>query len=343
MKDSGHWYRSATEPPPVRVRPARAVRNWLRSLLPDPDVRGRTIVLGSRQTFPKLSWRGLRSEFHGLFSEFHSVLGALAYGEAHGASSVRVEFRSTLYVDADRGPNWWTYFFEPASMRLCASKDEGPDLRLNRIVTKFGRYGGFSDIVQGATPYLYPMTYGIARSTLHEMLSRHIRVRPEIRTEVDRFVSTRFEPGAHVVGVHYRGTDATRNWTGALTHYRTKPVPYAVYADEVRRVLKAAGPRRFQVFVATDEVEFLEFMQREFRNAVVEFEGSPRVAAAGTPVHLDRALGIPGYRKGVSVLLDCLVLASTNYLIKGRSNVSDAALAFNPDLPYSFCPDVPIG
>ena len=40
-------------------------------------------------------------------------------------------------------------------------------------------------------------------------------------------------------------------------------------------------------------------------------------------------------------LVDCLVLAATSYLVKGRSNLSDASLVFNPQLPYSFRPDVP--
>ena len=39
---------------------------------------------------------------------------------------------------------------------------------------------------------------------------------------------------------------------------------------------------------------------------------------------------------GASALVDCLRLAATDYLVKGRSNLSDASLAFNPRLPYSF-------
>ena len=76
------------------------VRNWLRARLPEPDVRGKTMVLHSRRTFPKVTRNGLRSDFHGLFSEFHSVLGALVYAETHGAAGVRVDFRSPLYHGA---------------------------------------------------------------------------------------------------------------------------------------------------------------------------------------------------------------------------------------------------
>jgi len=338
------WYRSTTEPPKVGVSSGRTVRNWLRSLLPEPEVRGKMIVLHSRETFPKASWGGLRSEYHGLFSEFHSVLGGLAYGEAQRAVGVRVEFRSPLYVEAERGPNWWTYFFEQAAMRLGRHTSESTsDVHLDKIITKYGRYGGFSDIVQGSTPYLYPMTYGICRSGLHRLLTAHICIRAEIRDEAAQFTAAQFEPGAYVVGVHYRGTDATHNWTGAFTQYRTRPVPYLAYADEVRRVLEAAAPRVYQIFVATDELTFLDFMQREFGDRVCQFEGSPRVHAGGMAVHLDRHLPVSNYQKGKSALVDAIVLAGTSYLIKGRSNLSDASLAFNLELPYSFCPDVAVG
>jgi hypothetical protein len=283
----------------------------------------------------------VRTEFHGLFSEFHSVLGALVYAGAHGALGVRVDFRSPLYVDAGGGANWWSSFFERTTMRLApAASDAASEVRLDGVVAKYGRYGGFSDLVQGETAYLYPMTYGIDRGTLHALIDAHIVVRPEIRDEAATVIAASFEPNAFVVGVHYRGTDATHKRTGWLTHYRTTPVPYRAYADEVRRVLEAAAPRAFQVFVATDELECLEFMQREFGDRVVHVEHAPRARAEGQAVHLDRTLAVSNHQKGRSAIVDCLLLAACRHLIKGRSNLSDASLAFNPGLPYSFYPDV---
>jgi hypothetical protein len=278
-----------------------------------------------------------------MFSEFHSVLGALAYAEAHGALGVRVDFQSPLYTEAGRGPNWWTYFFESSTMRFNPrARDTGDEVRLDRMVTKYGRYGGFSDVVGGPTPYLYPMTCGIDRSALHRLLTTHIRVRREILDEVGQSVASHFEPGAFIVGVHYRGTDATHNWTGRLTHYRTERVPYRAYAEEVRRVLDEASPQRYQVFVATDERDCLDFMRRELGDRVVSLDASPRARAGGPAVHLDRSLDVSNYQKGKSALVDCLLLAATSYLVKGRSNLSDASLAFNPQLPYSFRPDVAV-
>jgi hypothetical protein len=343
------WYRSSPVPPQVQPSISRRVRNWLRERLPEPDVRGKTMVLYSRRTFPRLSTSGMRSDFHGLFSEFHSVLGALAYGEAHRAAGVRVEFRSPLYAEAGRGPNWWTYYFESAVMPLAppgtvTGQDFVPaspasEVHLDGVVTKYGRYGGFSDVVGGPLAYLYPMTYGISRPALHRLLTAHVRVRPEIAGEAARVVSERFDPDAYVVGVHYRGTDATHHWTGAITHYRTAPVPYHAYAEEVRHVLSAVS-RRSQVFVATDELDFLAFMRQEFGSRVVCLDDAPRARAHGQAIHLDHTLAVSNYQKGKSAVVDCLVLAATSYLVKGRSNLSDASLAFNPMLPYSFLPDV---
>src|SRR5258705_2030890 len=184
MNGQEPWYRSASgavSMPPSRLR---AIRNRLRSWLPEPQVRGKVIVLESRRTFPALTPDGVRSEFHGLFSEFHSVLGALVYAGAHGAVGVRVDFRSPLYVDAGSGANWWSSFFERTTMPLApTASDAAGEVRLGRVGAKYGRYGGFSDLVQGETAYLYPITYGIDRGTLHDLIEAHIVVRQEIRDE----------------------------------------------------------------------------------------------------------------------------------------------------------------
>jgi hypothetical protein len=329
---NAEWYRSdRSTPPPDLLHPSvgRTLRNWLRSRLPEPDVAGKTIVLYARQGFRKMSaWAGM-------FSEFHSVVGALAYAEAHGAAGVRVDFRSALYVDPERGPNWWTYFFERDLMPI-GNRSSSGDVHLDRAMAKYGRLGGFGDVVNGTTPYLYPMTYGMPRIDVHRLVASHLRIRPPILDEVARAVAGSVESGAYVVGVHYRGTDSTRR-SGLLTDNQTKRVPYEAYADEVRRALDGAAPQSYQVFVASDEREFLEFMRGAFGGRVICSEDSPRVGARDLPIHLDHTLPVSNYQKGKSGLVDCLRLAATDYLVKGRSNLSDASLAFNPRLPYSFC------
>ena len=49
----------------------------------------------------------------GLFSSMKHVLGAIAYGERHGAAAVRVEFVDRYYTDAEMAsPNYWGYYFD---------------------------------------------------------------------------------------------------------------------------------------------------------------------------------------------------------------------------------------
>src|SRR5262249_1967021 len=182
------------------------------------------------------------------------------------------------------------------------------------------------------------MTYGVGRADLHRLVRTHVEVRSEIQCEVDGIVSSAFTPGAFVVGVHYRGTDSTHSAFGLVNDYRTTRVPYALYADEVRRALAAAAPPQYQVLVATDEIEFLDFMRREFGAArVLCLEDAPRMRAGGAAIHFDRTLDVSNYRKGEAGLVDCLLLSQSSYLVKGRSNLSDASLVFNANLPYSFC------
>ena len=85
---------------------------------------------------------------------------------------------------------------------------------------------------------------------------------------------------------------------------------YQAYADEVRRVLESAAPSAYQVFVATDEIEFLEFMRHEFGDRVIWSDDSPRVHAGELPIHLDRTLPVSNYQKGKSAIVDCLLLAA---------------------------------
>src|SRR5437867_752222 len=222
---SAEWYRSdRSTPPPDLLQPSvgRTLRNWLRDWLPEPHVAGKTIVLYARQGLRKMSaWAGL-------FSEFHSVVGALAYAEAHGAAAVRVDFKSALYVEAERGPNWWTYFFERDLMPIPNRSSSG-EIHLDRSMAKYGRHGGFCDVVNGITPYLYPMTYGMPRAEVHRLVVSYIQVRQSILDEVSRSIARSVAPCTYVVGVHYRGTDSTRR-PGLLTDNQTRRVSYQAYA-----------------------------------------------------------------------------------------------------------------
>lgn len=167
--------------------------------------------------------------------------------------------------------------------------------------------------------------------------------------------------GTIVLGVHYRGTDTAMHWP----YFK---VPYAQYSRKVRaarqRFLDAAavaagygGPDggalaaaraagwvapRVVIFVATDEADFVTHMQEAFRaeaagdggrTTVCSYDGSPRMDPSQYDKQSDGLINMKGadtYMKGKSVLVDALLLAGARWLIKGRSNVSEFSLVFNP-------------
>ena len=210
MSGPSAWYRTVADPvaPPfahlARRTFGRQLRDWLRDRLPEPAVRDRTMVLYCRQGVRRhTSWPGM-------FSEVFSVLGALHYGRERGAAALRVDFRSPHYLDPERGPNWWRYFFEHDVMPLRGPAD-APEVHLDRRIAKYGRYGGFGDRIYGQTSHLYPMTTGVPRAELHRLWSSHIRPQPDVLDKVDAFAARWFGDDTHVVGVHYRGTDTARH------------------------------------------------------------------------------------------------------------------------------------
>ena len=265
----------------------------------------------------------------GLFSELHSALGALWYSRTHGALGLRIHFDAPNYLDPDHGDNWWRYYFEPDTAWFGPlPKPPVPEVHLTGAIARYGKYWGFGHLVYGSTPFLYPKTYGLPRGSLADLVRQHVHVRPEIRQRVESFVQQHFAPASFVVGVHYRGTDTAR-------HYPYYHVAYEAFALEVERVLPPGVDTR--VFVATDEQAFLDFAQRTWPGRALCWAESPRVRREEPALHLNTSLGVSNYQKGESALIDCLLLAACSYLVKGRSNLSDAALVFNPSLPYSFC------
>jgi hypothetical protein len=294
--------------------------NFSRRFL-EPRVKGRVMVLTSRHAF------GRGQNWPGLFSEFHSVLGALTYATERHAAGVRVAFDAPNYVQPGMSNNWWEYFFERSVMSFTSGQAD--EVHLTRALARYGRFFGFGGIVYGPTPFLYPMTFGVARSELAGLVSQHVAVRNDIRQRVDDYANLHFSATPFTLGIHYRGTDTSR-------HFPYYKIPYESFVIEAHRVLESVGPSDFRLFVACDEAPFLEFIDREFGGRVLCWDASPRVGPDDLPPHLADKRE-ENYAMGESAVIDCLLLSRADYLIKARSNLSDASLVFNAELPYSFC------
>jgi Nodulation protein Z (NodZ) len=253
---------------------------------------------------PRLILRCNRgAEGAGLFSEVRVVLGALAHYEQWqlAYAGLQVDYAALgLYHDPDHGPNWWQYFFESIDL---------------------GRSEG------AATVEVSPLTYQVfaeagerlSRERGAELIARYVHPKPMIRDAVDAYVARNFR-NAHVVGIHYRGTNK---------HEEAPRVPYERVRAAAADILRRAGAARSRLFVATDEQAFLDYMRSQFPRDLLYREMFR--SADGRPI--DEVNEDGGYRKGEDAVIDCLLLSRCHTLIRTESNLSVCATLFNPALP----------
>ncbi len=313
----------------VPTRPPPSFR--LHSPLPAPRVRDRLLVITHRRD----TLGGWLSKQQGLFSEFFAVLGALRYAERNGAAGVKVEFSSDLYRDPARDANWWSYFFAPL-MWLGPPRPDPPVVRADGW-TRFGPHAWndswTAQIIPGnAGRRPYPIDSSAEMHEAARLTARHIRPQPALLARLGERWTAHTAPGDFVVGLHYRGTDK-------ITAYPYRSPDYRLYAEQLERVLARHQPKAWRVCVATDETEFIDWAVGRYGDRVFFQPDAPRLSS-GDPVArrtgTHKNLALPGYLKGETAVLDCLLLSRCHHLIKNRSSLSDISLAFNAALPWTF-------
>ena len=165
--------------------------------------------------------------------------------------------------------------------------------------------------------------YESQRRRAHEVIGRYVQVKDEIGNRVDAFYKEHMQ-GQVVLGVHLRGTDKEAARGARNTWQKVEP---EAYFPEVDRYL-AVHPEA-KLFVATDQAQYLQSMEERYAGRILSND-CHRSAGELAPF---QATSRSGYAKGAEVLIDVLLLARCDFLLKCASHVSEAALWFNPDLP----------
>lgn len=234
----------------------------------------------------------------GFFSVFNTVLGALDFYEKSSKwSGLAVDFENKgLYYDEKHGPNWWEYYFEP----ICLGAQDHRDhlLAYDKIL--------FSLSAQ----------FEMSNQRGYELIQRYIHLKLHIQKKLDNFIKKNFKNHL-VIGIHYRGTDKSSE---------APTVSYETVADCLK--IDEMYQRNAKIFVATDEEQFLTFMQETFPGKIISLEAIR--SNDKQPIHL--SFSENGYQKGEEALLDCLLLSRCNKIYKMASNLSDTSLKFNPNI-----------
>ncbi len=217
--------------------------------------------------------------------------------------------------------NPWEYYFEPVSSTglaklLGVEPNALHDKRIEEI------YVSRSDvIVSNDWPELRCPDSVNADTYLRDLFCRHVRIRPAIQDEVDKYVRTHFS-GRKIVGVHLRGQEKEVE-TGRF-HKKGFLEPY-FYMLEVDRYLRDAPDAK--LFLATDSVWIRDWFIKKYGNRVLS-----RAQVLSSNADLGPHKTVGGPRAGAEVLVDSMLLARSSFFVHGISNVSRAVYWLNPGI-----------
>ena len=153
---------------------------------------------------------------------------------------------------------------------------------------------------------------------MHQIVENYIVFQPQVKTSFFE-KKKQFQREKRVIGVHIRRTDHAGE---------VEPVSTATYIKAVRRVLQEGD----RIFIATDDARTLDAFTAEF--GVLVINNHVKRSEDGRPVH--RWHPEEGrYQLGLEALLDCYCLSLCNEAFLCHSNLSYAALLFNPELNYT--------
>eukprot|EP01063_Lacrimia_lanifica_P037361 TRINITY_DN7642_c0_g2_i1.p2 TRINITY_DN7642_c0_g2~~TRINITY_DN7642_c0_g2_i1.p2 ORF type:complete len:394 (+),score=144.69 TRINITY_DN7642_c0_g2_i1:44-1225(+) len=299
----------------------------------EASVTNKRMVVYTMKDYPRL---GLYTQ--GMMQDFFHVVGALKYGEAHGAAGVRVDFQTPMYSNRS-GESYWEYFFEP-TMDIQPGADAAPEVHFNGWFSRFGMLGSFAAVAYGDGrddyhPFPYPhatcANCGIA--DLRGLVQKYIRLKPEWQAWIDGYTKTHFE-GKYVIGVHYRYGDKAKEYSkqahgmgmGCLDEY----------AEVLDRVISNVPEGQdYVIFVASDWKHAVGYFEERYGAGKVLSLEAPRINAAEA---LHKRGDVTPWEKGSSVVRDMLLLSKTAWLIRNRSSVTGVALLFNasPSPKYTY-------
>lgn len=252
-------------------------------------------------TYPHIQ---LLSRECGMFSAFDDVLAVLRCYDLGECTGLKIDFEETgSYYEPTKGPNWWGYYCLPIELKRTS--------------------GDYWTLLSGkeqvlTSPGFFENT--ITRQEAHQLVQKYIRFHESLENRTRQFAKKNFK-NCFVVGVHYRGTDKITE---------APRVSYEAVREAVVGVVLTRRLHHFKIFVAKDEQPFLDYMRAFFGEMVCYQEGVAR-SFDSQPMH-QTPLTAP-YKAGESAVLDCLLLAKCDLLMRTSSNLSRWSTYLNLTLP----------
>lgn len=246
----------------------------------------------------------------GLFSDVFIAINSIQLMHKYGLSG-RVHWgRRSLYYDPNRKGNAFNYFFSSKGFNFSNAR-----LVLPATLKYFPSGDGFSGPA-GLRP----------RDHLHGLMRSYAWPSASIMDEVESYAREHLS-GGYTLGVHVRRTDAAASFESR----RSQPVENFV---EAASQLIAPFPEG-RVFLATDAASVVDRFRERFGSRLLVREAIRSPDDRSIHGHHDAGIEGDPYQKGVEAMIDALVLARCNYLLRCFSFLTNYTLCVNPELKFT--------
>jgi hypothetical protein len=236
----------------------------------------------------------------GFFSLFIQAINGIDFSLRHGIVCY-IDFGNGVYRYSDPQKfagnlNFWDYYFHQPFLESIAAKSP----------------------VSNSFYEIYPLRIWSRRyfRRIHRQVMPFVRWKESARQFL--MEQTTWMEQQTVLGIHIRATDHATE---------IKPVKFTSYIKVIERYL----PKYDKLFVATDDENILTILKQRFGNKVIVNDvtrSKNEIALHADNTHENR------YLLGLEAMLDCYSLSKCNKALLVSSNLSYAALFFNPELDY---------
>jgi len=266
----------------------------------------------------------------GFFAYFMMALTQLKFPEIHGMIPI-VYFNEphNHYYEPGYAKNIWENYFEPvtdlSSRNLQILTREEVTFIDHKYHDRLGNGGDLPETDE-LDLKIWLETHRAMKSAITK---KYITPKSFIMDLVDNFYN-KFMKSHIVLGIHIRGTGKSVDQKGKRYVAQEKlvrkilPDEYFPYVDKYLCVHVKA-----KLFVATDQKQYLASFIERYVDRIIT---SSALRTQGDEP-LFRIKDENKFQIGVEVMCDSLLLSRCDYLIKGWSNVSEAAICFNPQIP----------
>lgn len=237
----------------------------------------------------------------GFFSLFIQAIYGIDFAARHNVP-YHVDFTTVKYCYTDitygKGANFWNYYFKQPLVGL-------DNIPVNKVMNDFTE--------------LYPLRIWDRKHVeeIHESAVKHL----EFQENVALLMADQREKFARkkILGVQIRCTDHAGE---------VAPVSFERYKKLIDKKVDTYD----YLFVSTDDQRIIDKMKLHFGDKLL-YNDVVR-AADDKAVHTDMSFE-NRYQLGLDVLLDCYSLSLCDHALLIHSNISYAALLFNPFLSYT--------